>query len=446
MSAVNPVQAYAERFGALESQLAANSPHWLIELKRTAFAHFAESGFPDPRQEEWKYTNVRPIATKGFVSPDATAVTVDENWVSDLLFPDLDAHVLVLVNGELRPELSALGVMPDGVTVQGLADALDANPQRLEVFLGQAASYEHSSFAALNTAFIRDGVFVDLAPNAVLDKPLHLLFVATAADQPVACHPRVLIHAGVGAEATVIEHYVGQGQSSGFTNVVTEVLAEANSTVRHYLLQDETQHAYHIGNIFARQHRDSRFLSNNINLGGRLTRNDINVTLAEEGAEAVLNGLFMVEGRQHTDNHTRIHHAAPHTRSEEGYRGVGDGHGRGVFKGRVLVARDAQKIEAHQSSANLLLSEHAEIDTKPELEIFADDVVCSHGATVGQIDEQSLFYLRSRAIDEQTARGILIFAFADEVIERLDLTPIRARLEQRIVGRLPDSDMLRDFV
>jgi Fe-S cluster assembly protein SufD len=195
-----------------------------------------------------------------------------------------------------------------------------------------------------------------------------------------------------------------------------------------------------------RQHRDSRFVSHNIQLGGRLARHDINAELAEPGAEVTLNGLFVVGGRQHMDTHTRIHHAAPHTNSLEGYRGVADGHGRGVFKGRVLVDRDAQKIDAQQSSANLLLSEHAEIDTKPELEIYADDVKCSHGATVGQLDKESLFYLRSRAIDAETARGLLVFAFADEVVERLDLAPIRERLEQRLVGRLPDSDMLKGFV
>lgn len=446
MSATKSVESYADRFGALEAGLAQSAQAWLVDLKQAAFARFSETGFPDPRHEEWKYTNVRPIASKGFADPSSSQVIVDETQLSQFLFPELDAYVMVFVNGGFRADLSSLETLPRGVVIQGLAEALRAHPDRVGDVLGKTASYEHSSFVALNTAFMQDGAFVDLAAGVVLEKPLHLLFVATADAQPVACHPRVLVHAGAGSEATLIEHYVGQENSAGFTNVVTEIVTEVNASVRHYLLQDESQQAYHIGSVFAHQHRDSRLLSNNVNLGGRLVRNDINVTLAEEGAEAVLNGLFMVDGRQHTDNHTRIHHAAPRTRSEEGYRGVGDGHGRGVFKGRVLVARDAQKIEAHQSSANLLLSEHAEIDTKPELEIYADDVVCSHGATVGQIDEQSLFYLRSRAIDEKTARGILVFAFADEVIERLDLAPIRGQLEHRIVGRLPDSDMLREFV
>jgi Fe-S cluster assembly protein SufD len=446
MSANTPLQAYGERFNALAAELGTSAPSWLLDMKRAAFDRFADRGFPDPRHEEWKYTNVRPIATKAFADPAASAAELGSDQVNERLFDGLDARLMVFVNGLFRADLSAPGDPAEGVVIQSLAEAIRTTPQRVQSVLSQAASDEYSSFVALNTAFMGDGVLLELAPAAVLDRPLHLLFIATADAEPVACHPRILIHAGAGSEATVIEHYVGQAESAGFTNAVTEILAEANASIRHYLLQDQSQKAYHIGSLFARQHRDSRVLSNNINLGGRLARNDVNVTLAEEGAEAVLNGLFMTQGRQHTDNHTRIHHAAPHTRSEESYRGVADGHGRGVFKGRVLVARDAQKIEAHQNSANLLLSEHAEIDTKPELEIYADDVVCSHGATVGQLEDQSLFYLRSRGIDEETARGILVFAFADEIIERLDLAPIRAQLEQRIVGRLPDSEMLKEFV
>ena len=439
-------QAYIDRLEESRGQWESRLPDWLIEQKRTAAETFAREGFPDPRNEEWKYTNVRPIAKKVFQPAAAGQAPVDASVVDDHKFAGQETLDLVFVNGIFREELSGTADLPEGVAVKNLARALEDSPEAVGKTLGSVVTYQDNSFAAFNTAFFEDGAFIELANNAVLETPIRLLFVSTAEAEPVVSHPRVVISAGTSSQASVIEQFVGQEGSGNFTNAVTEIRLAANARVEHYKLQEESTKAYHVVSIHVDQARDSHYACHNIALGARLARTDINPTLSEQGAHTFLNGLFMPQGRQHMDTHTRIHHAAAHTTSEEVYRGVLDGHGRGVFKGRVLVARDSQKIEAHQSNDNLLLSDNAEVDTKPELEIYADDVVCSHGATVGQLDEDALYYLRSRAVDKDLARDLLIFAFADEVVARIPLKPLREQLEQMIVGRLPDNEKLKEFV
>lgn len=432
---------YADAMQQLQQTLPGVGPEWLVGRRQGAAARFAEAGFPDPRQEEWKYTNVRPIATKPF------AVAVEEAAVSEATvqamgFEGLDAWRMVFVDGRLRADRSELEGLPEGVSVQGLAEALASDPDPLEPLLGTLAHDRFSSFAALNMAFAADGAVIRVGKGVCLARPLHLLFIGSAGKPATWNHPRVLIQAGEASEFTVIEHYCDLEGANGFTNAITELRAEAGAQVRHYLLQDHADSAYHVGSVFVQQHRDSRVTSHNVNLGGRLVRHDLNVDLDAPGAEIHLNGLFLVGGRQHVDTHTRVHHASPHTTSREQYRGIGQGHGRGVFKGRVLVERGAQKTDAQQHSANLLLSPDAEIDTKPELEIYADDVKCAHGATVGQLDETSMYYLRSRGISREAARGMLVFAFADEVLERMELTPVRTSIERRLAQRLPDTGTL----
>jgi len=436
MSANALSQHYAEQVQQLQRSLPASLPDWLAGRREGAARRFADAGFPDPRMEEWKYTNVRPIATKPFAeAPEDAAFSMED--VNALGFQGLDAYRMVFVNGKLRADLSDLDGLPEGATVQGLNEAITADAAPLEPILGTLAHDRFSSFTALNLAFMSDGAVVRLGRNVRLDRPVHLLMLGTAGGAASWCHPRVLIHAGEGAEATVIEHYVDIAGAQGFTNAVTELRAEAGAQVRHYLLQDHADGAYHVGSVFIQQRRDSKVISHNVNLGGRLVRHDLNVDLAEPGAEIVLDGLFLAGGRQHVDTHTRVHHSSPNTTSRERYRGIGQGHGRGVFKGRVLVERGAQKTDAQQHSANLLLSPNAEIDTKPELEIYADDVKCAHGATVGQLDTTSLYYLRSRGIGELEAREMLVFAFADEVLDGMDLLPVRESIEARLAARLP---------
>ncbi len=437
---------YLERFEADRAAWTEALPEWLMEKKRAAAEVFAGAGFPDPRHEEWKYTNVRPIARKVFQPAGEAGTRVAPPDLLEWSLGELDLIDLVFVNGRFAPELSSVGDLPGDVQVRELGEALREMPERLENRLGEIATFEHSSFAAFNTAFVEQGAFIDVPAETKVDKPVRLLFVSTAEPEPVVCHPRVFVSAGMGAMVEVIEQYVGQPEAANFTNAVTEIDVADNARVEHYRIQRESHRGYHVAGVHVNQGRGSQFASHNINLGGRLARADINTRLGAEDAHAFLNGLFMPTGRQHMDTHTRIHHAAPHTTSEEVYRGVLSGHGRGVFKGRVLVAQDAQKIEAHQSNDNLLLSRDAEVDTKPELEIYADDVVCSHGATVGQLDEDALYYLQTRAINPELAQDLLTFAFADEVVARIPLKPVREQLEQGIVGRLPDNEKLKEFV
>jgi len=438
MSANALSQHYAEQLRQVRDGLPAELPEWLAGRRRGAAQRFADAGFPDPRQEEWKYTNVRPIATKPFATASAD-VPVSSDAIAGLGFEGLDAYRMVFVDGRFRTEFSDLDGLPEGATVRSLSAMLSGDTARLEPLLGTLAHDRFSSFAAANMAFMSDGAVILLGKGVRIERPIHLLLVGSAGSPATWSHPRILVQAAEGADVTIVEHYADLDGASGFTNTVTELRAEAGAQVRHYLVQDHADSAYHVGSVFVQQRRDSRVTSHNVNLGGRLVRHDLNIDLTEPGAEIELNGLFLVGGRQHVDTHTRVHHSSPHTTSREQYRGIGQGHGRGVFKGRVLVERGAQKTDAQQHSANLLLSPNAEIDTKPELEIYADDVKCAHGATVGQLDETSMYYLRSRGIDAEAARGMLVFAFADEVLERMELAPVRTSIERRLAARLPEA-------
>ncbi len=355
---------------------------------------------------------------------------------------EFGAPRLMFVDGFLDAP-DALPAMPEGVSIRALASLLEAGGSLAEAAL--PAGFDDRAMPALNGAFLTDGVIIEVAAGTTLEQPLHLLFLASGAAR-MAQYPRVMLRAGANSAVTIIEHYLGRGDAASLTNTVTIIDAGPGARVEHCKVQDEGDGAIHVGSLFATQARDSEVTSHSISLGAALARHDIDIRLDEPGAGVVLNGLYLAGGSQHVDHHTRVDHAAPHTRSEEDYRGVIDDAGHAVFNGRVLVRRDSQKIDAAQSNRNLLLSSKAEIDTKPELEIYADDVKCSHGATVGQLDEQALFYLRSRGIQEQTARALLTFAFADDVINRVPVEALRARLEQRVLGRMPESETLEAFV
>ena len=443
--AAQTTEPYLARFAALEAELAVQ-PEWLAAQRRQALEVFRVEGFPDLRAEEWRYTNVRPIVRQPFRPARDVEAKLGPEGLSAARIGRLELTDLVFVNGCFRPELSDTSTAEPGITVRSLASAITEEPDDLRGLLGSVVSFDDNPFAALNSAFIDDGAVIDVAADTEPKRPIRLLLVSTADSDPVESHPRVLIRLGRHARASVIEHFLGMEGARNFCNLVSEVSLEHGACLEHYRLQQESAQGFLVASLHAVVERDARLISHNVNLGGRLVRQDLNIRLEQPGAATELNGLMLASGRQHVDNHTRVHHVAAHTRSQESYKSVLDGHARGVFKGRVLVARDAQKIEAHQSSGNLLLSDTAEVDTKPELEIYADDVICSHGATVGQLDESSLFYLRSRGVDEQTARALLIFAFADEVISRMGLGAVRGRLEEIIVGRLPHSETLRGFV
>lgn len=405
---------------------------WVRALRELAGMQFEAQGFPTTRDEAWKYTNVASLVRQVYTPApaDTSAVMAD---VSQIVFPGLEVDRLVFVDGHYAPHLST-PVSVTGTHIGSLATALDRPTDGLEAHLGQISSLEKHPFAALNTAFLTDGAWLHLAPGTVAERPIHLVFLATG--RQVLAQPHNLIVLEEGAQATVIEHYVALNDARYFTNAVTETSLAKGAALEHYRVQQEGAQAYHIGGMHVRQACESRFTSHAIDLGGVLVRNDLRTVLAAEYAHCALNGLYVLDGRQHVDNHTLIDHAKPNGTSSEYYKGVLDGRSRAVFNGRVVVQPDAQHTDARQMNNNLLLSEDAEVDTKPELEIYADDVKCSHGATVGQLDADALFYLRSRAVDEAAARDLLTYAFANDILSRFRLMPIRVELERKLTARL----------
>lgn len=432
---------YRDEFARVASALPGGHLPWLRRAREAGLASFADTGLPTLRQEDWKYTSVAAIEKGRFAlaaltppAPDCVTAQQIEGWSLP------DTQRLVFVNGHYQPRWSRMAPLPAGVTLASLAEVLERDPERLESMLGPAPdacpSGYPSAFAALNAAFMSDGTYVHLAAGVALDTPIHLLFVTTEAG--LAVQTRNLVMADAGSRASLIEHHVAVGEGACFTNVITDLVAGRDAEIEHHKLQQESLKAFHVAAVNADQQHGSRFTSRSFALGAGLARIDIRVGLNAEHAACALDGLYMTDGRQHIDHHTRIDHARPHGTSREFYKGVLAGASRAVFNGKVIVHADAQHSDADQTNRNLLLSDNAEVDTKPQLEIYADDVKCSHGATVGQLDPEQIFYLRSRGVDDASARALLTFAFAEEVIARVGLAPLRARLEKLLLGRLPE--------
>jgi Fe-S cluster assembly protein SufD len=411
----------------LENAVRRDEPAWMSGLRRDAMDRFAALGFPTTHDEDWKYTSVSPIAKVAF-QPGALAT-------ADLGFPlaDLGCDTrLVFVNGRFSRELSSLDKLPRGVKAGSLAELLRDGNATLESHLARYAEFNNHAFVALNTALAEDGAVVEAARDVVLEQPIHLLFVSMPDGRPTMSHPRNLILAGRGSRAAVIETYAGPAGAVYLTNAVTEIVVGEGAVMDHYKLQHESEQGFHVATLQAVQDRGSVLNSHNVSFGAALARSDINSVLDAEGTECYLNGLFIAAGRQHVDNHTMLDHAKPHSNSRELYKGILGGSAMGVFHGKIVVRKDAQKINAIQSNRNLLLSGHAVINTKPQLEIFADDVRCTHGATVGQLDKEALFYMQSRGIAAAEARSLLTYAFAGEVLDRMRWQPVRRRLEDEL--------------
>jgi Fe-S cluster assembly protein SufD len=424
---------YLANFERLRKERGDGRPS-LWRLRESAIERFAELGFPTLHDEEWRFTNVAPLAQVAF----QPAVYRPGGWSPEKLhqaaFAADEGCRLVFVNGHYSRELSSLRGLPDGVVVDSLAAVLGAHPEWAEPSLARYARFEASPFTALNTAFLRDGAFVSIPKGKVVTGPIHLLFLSTPSDEPAVAHPRNLIVAGTGSQANVVETFLGPQSGVYFTNGVTEVVLGQNAGIDHYKVQRESTEAFHVATTQIHQGRDSRFTSHAITLGGGLVRNDVNAVLAAEGCECTLNGLYLAAGRQHVDNHTRIDHAKPHCASHELYKGILDGQAHGVFNGKIYVHQDAQKTDAKQTNQTLLLSADAVINSKPQLEIFADDVKCTHGATIGQLDHEAVFYLRSRGLGRQEARSLLTYAFANDIIRRIQIEPLRAGLEELLLA------------
>lgn len=432
-----PQSAYIDAARAAALRLPGREAPWVSRIRSEALDRFVKTGFPTPRDEEWKYTNVAPISRQVFtpVSPDRQCVLA-VGQLDQVLFGELQAYRAVFVDGLFNEGLSNLGGLPDGASVTGLAQTLEHDAPGIEPFLDRDVVVRDHGFAALNAAFLADGAIVRIAEGVVVPRPIYLLFLTTAHSDSLLITPHNLIVAEAGSQATVIEHYGALGDAMYLTDAVTQVLTKRNAGIEYYRVQQESTRAYHIGGIYVRQDRESRFTSHTVDLGGLLVRNELKITLEGERAECELNGLYIVDGRRHVDNHTFVDHAQPRCTSDEFYKGVVDGRGRAVFSGRVLVRPNAQHTDAGQLNKNLLLSRDAEVDTKPQLEIYADDVKCSHGAAVGQLDTNALFYLRSRGMDEAAARSLLTYAFANDVLRRFKLSPVRRALEEKLTSRL----------
>jgi Fe-S cluster assembly protein SufD len=412
------------RLDEIELPLAVGAPAWLATLRRNAFDRFTALGFPTTHDEDWKYTNVSAIAKTRFEPGQMAAAELDRFPLADLGC----ATRLVFVNGHFSRNLSSADHAPRGVRVHSLKELLLAGSETVESHLARYARFDNQAFVALNTALAEDGAVVEVGKDAVPGEPVHLLFLSVPNGGPTVSHPRNLIVAGRGSQSSVIETYVGAGGAACFTNAVTEIVLGDGAVFDHYRIQQESDQAFHVATVQAIQGRQSVFSSHNVALGAALARNDVNSVLDAEGAECFLNGLFFAAGTRHVDNHTLLDHAKPHCQSRELYKGILAGRGVGVFNGKIVVRKDAQKTNAIQSSRNLLLSGEAVVNTKPQLEIFADDVRCTHGATVGQIDQEALFYMQSRGIPAGAARQLLIHAFAGEVLDLMKWQPAREKL------------------
>jgi len=431
---MNDTEPYLQKFEKFEKE--AKQPAWLFPLRKAGIARFAELGFPTTADEDWRFTNVTPIAKLPFkpaFEPSRNGLTRES--ISKSTFGTLAANRLVFINGHYAEELSTTKPLPGGVLVQSLAAALTSKTDLLEKHLGRYGG-PNNAFTALNTAFFQDGALVFVPRGAVVDLPIHLLFVSTGKEDGTTAQPRNLIIAESGSRLTVIETYVSAETTAHFTNAVTELVVGEGATVEHCKFQDENVNAFHMAGIDAHLGRQCNFVSHSIATGSRISRNNIRTALAGEGLECVLNGLYLTTGEQLADHHMIVEHAKPHCNSHEYYNGILDGRSKGVFHGRILVRQPAQKTDAKQTNKNLLLSEEATVDTKPQLEIYADDVKCTHGATVGQLNEESIFYLRARGIDADTARRMLIHAFAGEIIERIRHVPARDELDTLVWDRL----------
>lgn len=429
---------YVSDFARLEQKLGRDGDGWFHRVRKEAMARFVELGFPTTRLEEWKFTPVTRLARIPFQSAEfrVNGVSADSLAALPLAHGAFDecCSRIVFVNGCYNPELSSID-LPEPLIAGSLASAIKRETPSVKEHLSRYASFQQQAFVALNTAFLKDGAFIEIPPGVTVDAPIYLLFVSTA-DEPIASHPRTLIIVGKNSNAKVIEEYLALGQSVYFTNAVTEVVAGESSIVEHYKLQDENEEAFHVAAVQVSQARNSRYTHHSISIGGALVRNDLTVVLDGEGAECTLNGLYVANHEQHIDNHTVIDHARPHGASRELYKGVLDDKSSAVFNGSIIVRKDAQKTDARQSNKNLLLSENATINSKPQLEINADDVKCTHGTSIGHIDEDSVFYLRSRGVGLNEARTVLTYGFANDVLNRMTVDSVRVRLECALLARL----------
>ena len=428
---------YLTNFAGFESRLNGRSDAPVQSLRKRAIDHFAATDFPTSHDEDWRHTNLGPITRVRFEpwSDDQTG-RLDREDIAPFILDDLDCQRLVFVNGQYAAQLSDAESSDGKATVTHLRQAIENRSATVDRYLGQNVRAEQHGFSALNTAFLDDGALIHVPANVHAEKPIHLIFLSVAGESPSVSFPRSLIVLEAGAEATVIETFAGTTEHTYLTNAATEVFLEEKAVLQHCRIQRESGSAFHVADTAFRESGGSRLFSHNIDLGARLCRNDIVTRLEGERIESSLNGLYVADGEQHVDNHTLIEHAAPNSASYELFKGVLGQKSTGVFRGKIHVLQIAQKTDAYQSNQNLLLSDDADITSKPQLEIYADDVKCSHGSTTGQLDTEAIFYLRTRGIADEAARGLLTRAFADEILDRIQVEQVVRQLRRLVADKL----------
>ncbi|MEO8682764.1 MAG: Fe-S cluster assembly protein SufD [Vicinamibacterales bacterium] len=429
-------ETYLTAYEGFAKGRGASAPAWLQERRAKASAVFANSGFPNPRMEEWRFTNVAPLAETEFALADG-APRQAAMLVGEVAIPK--SVRLVIVNGEFVAALSDLTHLPKGLRIASLRDGARDATDGLQDHLAATFDIATHPFAALNTAFLDDGIAIMIAQGAAIEIPIHVIAI-TGGDTPVVAHPRLLVVAGPGSQARIAQTFIGAPDTVYFTNSVTEVVVGEGAHVEFYSDQRESQQAFHVANLQAHVAARGVFASHAFSTGSRLMRHDIGIGLKGEGADCTMNGVYLVDGDRLMDTHTSLDHAVAHCTSHELYKGILAGKGRGVFNGRIIVRQDAQKTDAKQTNRALLLSDDATINSNPQLEIFADDVKCTHGAAVGQLDDEAMFYLRARGLNELEARDMLLHAFAGEVIQGLQIPELREQIESTLFDAL-DRDV-----
>jgi len=423
-------------FQRYQRQASQTDSAWLQSIRKSGIDRFTMSGYPTRRDEEWRFTPIGAITETVFTEPSHHESSLIKSDLTGLPFGDLGGTTLVFIDGKFSSNLSTIGDFETGVVVDNLSSVLENSPAAVQPYLTKLSQKDGGVFTAINAAVFDDGAFIFIPDHKVVEETINLLYISSQHSSPVASFPRNLIVAGSNSQATIVETYIGLAESVYLTSPVTEVFVGESAIVDHYKLQQESLTAYHLGTMNVTLAKSSVFSSHGITLGGSISRNDISAYLGGEYAECTLNGLYLANGRRIVDNHTTIDHAVPNCPSHEVYKGILTDNSRGVFNGKIFVREDAQKTDAKQTNKTLLLSDGAQIYTKPQLEIFADDVRCTHGATIGQLDNDQLFYLQARGIGKEDARNLLVYAFASDVINKIKVESARAQLDKQLFQQL----------
>ena len=434
------LQPYITNFELFKQNQDNQSDDPIHDLRKTAFNHLLEKGFPTKREEEWRFTDINPILSESFTLADSDNIAnIKKSDIAHLTFKNWSGTMLVFIDGQFAEHLSDTNAGQSGLTINSLDFVLKNDQKSLLDTFVEFETYSENAFSALNTAFIKDGAVIKLEKNVIADKPIHLLYISTKQNKPQLINPRNLIYLSENSQVALVESHFNLNDGEYFNNPVTEIRIAENARLNHIRIQNESGMAFHIGSIFVDQKQNSHYFSTSLTFGGKIARNNIYTKLDGEGIESILNGLYMGHGDQLLDNHTFIDHAKPRCESHELYQGILTDNANGVFSGKIMVHPDAQKTDAKQSNNCLLLSDEARINSKPQLEIYADDVRCTHGATVGQLNEEGIFYLRSRGISEQQAKNILTYAFVEQVIEGMGIASVRNYVDDIILNRLKED-------